>query len=127
MGYPQPTSFASAMLQPTPVSTPSGDADFGDFEGAPSSASVASSSKWGKFDALVNLSGLSKNEDKKATAESGAAKLTLAAGGFKGLDGFSRDMGGGFGDTMMGQGGYPQHQQPQQLQQSVFPRMNFGK
>jgi hypothetical protein len=71
------------------------DADFGDFETAPSGKSAAAASngadKWGELGKLVDLGKIEKNEDLKAKQTSSVqAQQTYANNSFAGLDGFSK-------------------------------------
>ena len=79
------------MAQSAPVSVKSESNDFGDFETAKSKATAPANSKWGDLGKLVDLGGISKNEDLKSKqAAEQAATQSYANSSFSGLDGFSK-------------------------------------
>eukprot|EP01039_Chlorochromonas_danica_P003926 gene3923-4290_t len=76
---------------PAPSSAAHADADFGDFEAAPSSQANSGANKWGDLGALVDLGKIQKNEDLKAKqANQQSASQAYANNSFAGLDGFSK-------------------------------------
>eukprot|EP01038_Epipyxis_sp_PR26KG_P012250 gene12250-16423_t len=94
-----PIALNSAPLQSSNIiyqpSHP--EADFGDFEAAPSSKldqssnQTAPASKWGDLGKLVDLSNIGKNEDLAAKQKASANSSTnYANNSFAGLDGFSK-------------------------------------
>lgn len=88
-------STISAPYKPQIHSTQSHDADFGDFETAPSASFTApiktTEQKWGDLGSLVDLSKIEKNEDASAKKSAAAnAAQSQANHSFAGLDGFSK-------------------------------------
>ena len=91
---PQVPSFSAA-----------GEPDFGDFETANQSQGQSNqgqsnqftsppqapaANKWGDIDKLVNLGGITKNEDEKAKSAAAAQQMNYSHQSFAGLDGFSK-------------------------------------
>jgi len=97
----QAWGYQQAAPQAYHTSSAAPESDFGDFEaarGAPPVLGAAASApapapaknQWGDIDKLVNLSGISKNEDEKAKAAAASATVQYSQNSFAGLDGFSK-------------------------------------
>lgn len=88
---PQSAYKPAAAPAPVPSSAAHADADFGDFEAAPSSQANNGANKWGDLGGLVDLGKIQKNDDLKAKqAAQQSASQAYANNSFAGLDGFSK-------------------------------------
>ena len=116
--------FAFAVASPTKAP----EADFGDFEKAPTKIDE---SKWGNLGGLVDFGGIKKNADKIEANKPAASQAYSTSASFAGLDGISQQgramnmgMSGGMGMPMM-QGGMQGGMQSG-MNMGMPPMMNQG-